>query len=84
MTNWTLETLLTNSDIHFFSKIGQTEEIPNEVLQRYETFKDFFLLNNELTFNTTSNDIEHIPHIEDVFCFDERKNIWRKRFALNS
>jgi hypothetical protein len=81
MTNWTLETALTNSDIHFFQK---KDNIPEEVLQRYETFRDFFLLNNELTFNSSKIiDKSEILEHDSIWYFDERKKIERWRTEKN-
>ncbi|MDR2846993.1 MAG: hypothetical protein LBV22_01495 [Mycoplasmataceae bacterium] len=79
-TNWTLKTLLTDSDIHFFQK----KDIPDEVSQQYQTFKEFFLANNELTFESYSTIEDEIPLNERIKYFDERKKISRYRILLNS
>jgi hypothetical protein len=55
----------------------QIEDIPNEVLQRYETFKDFFLLNNELTFNSYKIIEDEITERDQITYFDNRKKIKR-------
>ncbi|MDR2846994.1 MAG: hypothetical protein LBV22_01500 [Mycoplasmataceae bacterium] len=79
-TNWTLKTSLTTDDIHFFQK----KDIPDEASQRYEDIKEFFLLNNELTFNSRMTLKGEIPSAKYVMYHDSRKNIRRCRTLLNN
>jgi hypothetical protein len=79
-TNWTLETSLTDSSIYFFQK----KDIPEDVLQQYNTIRDYLLLNDELTFNTYEPVEDEIPYTKVISYSDRRKNILRLRTLLNN